>query len=70
MAENGIDDVLDFVGMPLPDVYTAELSEFVFAAGVKLMEQRPAGRHVSVDHRLRAAQGTRRAPTSPTASTP
>jgi phosphonoacetate hydrolase len=37
-AENGIADVLDFVGMPLPDVYSAELSEFVFAAGVKLLE--------------------------------
>jgi phosphonoacetate hydrolase len=37
-AENGIDDVLDFVGLPLPDVYSAELSEFIFAAGVKLLE--------------------------------
>jgi phosphonoacetate hydrolase len=37
-AENGIDNVLDFVGMPLPDVYSAELSEFVFAAGVKLLK--------------------------------
>jgi phosphonoacetate hydrolase len=34
---NGIDDVLGFVGRPLPDVYSAGLSEFVFAAGVKLM---------------------------------
>lgn len=42
MAENGIDNALDFVGLPLPSVYSAELSEFVFAAGVKLMEaQRP-----------------------------
>jgi len=38
LAENGIEDVLDLVGMPVPDVYSAELSEFVFAAGVKLME--------------------------------
>src|SRR5829696_834240 len=37
MAENGIDHVVDFVGMPLPAVYSAELSEFVFAAGVKLL---------------------------------
>ncbi len=30
------------VGMPVPDVYSAELSEFVFAAGVKLIKtQRP-----------------------------
>lgn len=34
---NGIDNVLEFVGLPLPDVYSAGLSEFVFAAGVKLM---------------------------------
>ena len=37
-AENGIDNVLDLVGMPVPSVYSAELSEFIFAAGVKLME--------------------------------
>ena len=37
-AENGIDDVLDFVGLPLPEVYSADLSEFVFAAGVKLLK--------------------------------
>ena len=40
MEENGIDDVLGMVGMPVPSVYSAELSEFVFAAGVKLMESR------------------------------
>jgi phosphonoacetate hydrolase len=38
MGEHGIDDALSFVGLPLPDVYSAALSEFVFAAGVKLME--------------------------------
>jgi phosphonoacetate hydrolase len=37
VAENGIGDVLDFVGMKLPDVYSTELSEFVFAAGVKIL---------------------------------
>jgi phosphonoacetate hydrolase len=36
-AENGITGVTDLVGMPVPSVYSAELSEFVFAAGVKLM---------------------------------
>jgi phosphonoacetate hydrolase len=36
--EHGIDDALGFVGLPLPSVYSAALSEFVFAAGVKLME--------------------------------
>lgn len=37
-AANGIDNVTQFVGMDVPDVYSAGLSEFVFAAGVKLME--------------------------------
>ncbi len=38
-AEHGIDDALGFVGQALPSVYSAELSAFVFAAGVKLMER-------------------------------
>jgi phosphonoacetate hydrolase len=38
-AENGISGVLDLVDMPVPSVYSAELSEFVFAAGVKLMSR-------------------------------
>ena len=40
VAANGIGDVLAFVGLPLPDVYSADLSEFVFAAGVKLLTGR------------------------------
>jgi phosphonoacetate hydrolase len=40
LAENGIDNVLELVGKPLPDVYSAGLSEFVFAAGVRLAETR------------------------------
>jgi len=36
--DNGIDDLLNFVGLPLPEVYSADLSRFVFAAGVKLVE--------------------------------
>jgi phosphonoacetate hydrolase len=40
LAENGIEKVVDLVGMPVPSVYSAELSEFVFAAGVKLLETR------------------------------
>jgi phosphonoacetate hydrolase len=38
LAENGIEGVNEMVGMDVPDVYSADLSEFVFAAGVKLME--------------------------------
>ena len=41
-AEHGIEGVLALVGLPLPDVYSAALSEFVFAAGVKLMQARRA----------------------------
>jgi phosphonoacetate hydrolase len=40
LSENGIEDVPRFVGMKVPSVYSAELSEFVFAAGVKLMRVR------------------------------
>ncbi|MCA8410608.1 MAG: phosphonoacetate hydrolase [Burkholderia multivorans] len=41
LDENGIDNVLELVGRPVPSVYSAELSEFVFAAGVRLLETRP-----------------------------
>ena len=37
LAENGIADPCAMTGMTVPDVYSAELSEFVFAAGVKLL---------------------------------
>lgn len=37
LAANGIDNVLEKVGKPVPSVYSADLSEFVFAAGVMLM---------------------------------
>ena len=36
-AGNGIADALALAGMPLPSVYSAALSEFVFAAGTALM---------------------------------
>lgn len=38
VKDNGIGNVLEFVGLPLPEVYSADLSRFVFAAGVKLVE--------------------------------
>ena len=40
LAEHGIEGVIELVGRPVPEVYSAELSEFVFAAGVRLMETR------------------------------
>lgn len=39
-CENGILDALGLVGLSLPSVYSADLSEFVFAAGVRLMAER------------------------------
>ena len=40
MAENGIENALQFVGQPQPDMYSAELSLFVLDAGIKLLEER------------------------------
>ena len=40
LAEHGIEGVLELVGRPVPSVYSAELSEFIFAAGVMLMRTR------------------------------
>jgi phosphonoacetate hydrolase len=39
LAENGIENVLDLVGMPLPDMYSMDLSLFVLEAGIKLLER-------------------------------
>ena len=38
LSEHGIEGVVDLVGKEVPSVYSAELSEFIFAAGVKLMD--------------------------------
>jgi len=61
VAENGIADALSLTGMPVPSVYSAALSEFVFAAGVALLErERPDVMYLSttdyVQHK--AAPGT------------
>src|SRR5271170_4282704 len=40
LEENGVEEILQLVGMPVPSVYSAQLSEFVFAAGVRLMQTR------------------------------
>jgi phosphonoacetate hydrolase len=37
-VEHGLDNAAAWLGRPVPSVYSADLSEFVFAAGVKLME--------------------------------
>jgi len=39
IAEHGIDNASIWAGMPVPEVYSAELSEFVFLAGVKLLKE-------------------------------
>jgi len=38
LTEHGIDNAQAMVGRDIPDVYSAELSEFIFDAGVKLMD--------------------------------
>jgi phosphonoacetate hydrolase len=38
-AGNGIENASAWLGRPVPEVYSADLSEFVFAAGVKLLEE-------------------------------
>ena len=61
MAENGIENVVARVGMPVPSVYSAELSEFVFVAGVRLMEnERPEVMYLSTTDYIqhKAAPGT------------
>ena len=61
LAENGIENVLERVGLPVPSVYSAALSEFVFVAGVKLMErERPDLMYLSTTDYIqhKAAPGT------------
>jgi len=38
-AGHGLDNASAWLGMPVPEVYSAELSEFVFAAGAKLLKE-------------------------------
>ena len=38
-AEHGIENASAWLGRPVPEVYSADLSEFVFAAGVKLLKE-------------------------------
>lgn len=37
LSEHGLSDARGMIGLPTPEVYSAELSEFVFAAGVRLL---------------------------------
>ena len=39
IKENGIENVNDWLRRPVPEVYSQDLSEFVMAAGVKLMQE-------------------------------
>ena len=39
LSENGIENINDWIGMKVPEVYSQDLSEFVMAAGVKLLEE-------------------------------
>ena len=39
IKDNGIENVNEWLGMPVPEVYSQDLSEFVMATGVKLMHE-------------------------------
>ena len=54
-AENGLDDCLSFVGLPLPNVYSADLSLFVLKAGIKIFRNRKTRPHVFVTVGLHSA---------------
>jgi phosphonoacetate hydrolase len=41
LADNGIENVLELVGMPQPDMYSMELSLFVLEAGIRLLKSAP-----------------------------
>jgi len=48
-AEHGIERATDLVGMPVPSVYSAELSEYVLAAGLELLQrERPDAMYLSL----------------------
>lgn len=38
LAEHGIENALEFVGRPLPDIYSEDLSLFVLDAGIRFLE--------------------------------
>ena len=38
-GDNGIQNASDWLGWPVPEVYSADLSEFVLAAGVKILKE-------------------------------
>jgi phosphonoacetate hydrolase len=62
LANNGIDGVPTRVGMPVPDVYSSELSEFVMAAGVSILKrERPDVMYLSttdyVQHKAAPGSG-------------
>src|SRR5438093_11638447 len=47
--EHGIERATDLVAMPVPSVYSAELSEYVLAAGLELLErERPDAMYLSL----------------------
>lgn len=40
LSENGIENVLEFIGRSQPDMYSADLSLFVLDAGIRLLDER------------------------------
>tara|TARA_B100001013_G_scaffold339362_1_gene261307 strand:- start:11 stop:1261 length:1251 start_codon:yes stop_codon:yes gene_type:complete len=49
VESNGIANVVDLVGLPVPNVYSADLSLFVLEAGIKILERdRPSVMYLSL----------------------
>ena len=64
MKENGIENCLEYVGKPLPDVYSGDLSLFVLEAGIKILErEKPDIMYLSLTDYIqhKYAPGTREA---------
>ena len=59
-AENGIENVLELVGMPLPDMYSMELSLFVLEAGDQAARARAAATSCTCRSPTTSSTSTRR----------
>ena len=40
LKDNRIENVLELVNKPLPEVYSSDLSEFIFAAAIEIIKKK------------------------------
>ncbi|WP_317851689.1 alkaline phosphatase family protein [Pseudomonas sp. A-R-19] len=69
LEEHDVENILARIGMPVPSVYSAELSEFVFAAGLSLLTK-SAPTSCTCPPPIMYSTSMRRAPRRPMRSTP